>query len=1378
MSETVPRTCTVVPAPRPDEDRVGLRLPKQDSRPLGDFRSHDAYVLLGDPGAGKTTAFEDEVKALEDEAYPVVSARDFLELEDPSSVPTGKTLFIDGLDEIRAGERDARTPFDRIRRRLIKLGRPRFRLSCREADWLGENDRRHLAKVAPGRQVTVLRLDPLTESDIKGVLASRADISDPQEFVSAARDRGVHGLLANPQTLDMLADVVGGGGEWPDSRLDTFEQACLRIVREHNEEHRASMKSGDTTTPDQLLDAAGRVCVVHLLTGTAGFSLLHDGDDVNYLNPDRCDYDSPDVLRYVLGTKLFKVQSGSRLTPIHRHIAEYLAARDLARLVDEQGLPARRIVALMVGDDGTVVTEMRGLSAWFAAQCPAARPHLIDRDPIGVGQYGDVRGFRHQEKRTLLEALGRDVPRRDLELGVAASFRTLATPDMESVFKEVLSNRRRDREHQEFVGFVLRILIESASLPGLAETLLRIVRDARWWSSVRTWALDAFYYSYRGQDKPDVLKVLLADVRKGNVADPDDDLLGTLLGFLYPSELSVSDVWEHFARPQNPDLFGRYRWFWELKLSEKSSNDHVAEHLDYISQRPSNSGAGLYTDDFSRLRSGLLARGLDAHGDGLVGRQQIARLYDWLGVASVRDRDDPGGDWDGASDRTSAWLEARPEVQKAVIVEGLRRCPDDDGFRACAFDVQERLYHSILPSDFGLWCLNQAVATEDEAPLIAKHMLELALMSVPNDRINRGISLERIEDSVRENEVLKSYLDLLRSPPSIPEKYMEEKGRDQKYIEARRQKRQEELGQLRSNEIAFRENRAPPDWLYNLAKIYFGNFLNFGGEAGRRAIEKRLQGDSSLVQAVLSGFRLTIDREDVPGSEDILALHRKGQIYYLSLPFLAGLEEIERTAPPDLSEWEDERIRAAIAFYYSTVHGDYEPNWYRRLVAERPEIVADVQVRIAASRFRTDRLVSGKLWEMAHDPRYAQVAKHSALRLLRGLPTRCNLKHRSSVDQLLWAALQHSDQEAYRELIETKLSRSSVSTWQRVHWLAAGLAVSPDLFADSLQTYVQGDENRLSHLAAFFCPPQRVPGLLDRLRPTDLAHLIRLLGSSVGPERFSDTSGIVTSAMDTSLLVRRLVQRLASEPSSETRALLKALATHEALSSWRDELLQAGESQRIIRRDEGYRHPDVEEVCRTLRGAQPANVADLAALVADHLCEIAVDIKRGSADGWEPFWNQDGNGHRTDPKRENSCRNGIAKELKLRLPSSVETSLEAHHARETRSDLRVSSLGPQNQRFHLPVEIKRSKHRDLWTSIDEQLVRKYTIDPEARGYGVYLVLWFGKEHTQTSPDGDRPDSPEELEDRLRSGLSESQARKISVCVIDVSGAAPAPDRGR
>ena len=91
-----------------------------------------------------------------------------------------------------------------------------------------------------------------------------------------------------------------------------------------------------------------------------------------------------------------------------------------------------------------------------------------------------------------------------------------------------------------------------------------------------------------------------------------------------------------------------------------------------------------------------------------------------------------------------------------------------------------------------------------------------------------------------------------------------------------------------------------------------------------------------MIDATLQGLRGTIDREDVPNIDEILALREKGHMHYLGWPFLAGLAEVERTAPEDPSRWDDGRIRKAVAFYYCTAHGGYRPKWYRRLLEARP----------------------------------------------------------------------------------------------------------------------------------------------------------------------------------------------------------------------------------------------------------------------------------------------------------------------------------------------------------------------------------------------------------------------------------------------------------
>ena len=577
MTVIVPRTCTEISTR--DVDRNGEKTP----RSLAAFRSTSAYVLLGDPGSGKTTAFDTECKALGENAC-LITARDFLAFA-VNSHPEwrNKTLFIDGLDEIRAGLASAPTPFDQVRGRLDELGRPHFRLSCRDADWLGENDRSHLVSVSPDSHVKVLRLDLLTDSDVIRILDDHLGIADAQAFIAEAQERGVAGLLVNPQSLKMLADAVARGGEWPESRMETFEKACSQIVRKHNQENR--LGSQPSAPADQALDAAGRLCAVQLFSGTAGYTLVVQGNpDDDYPDLDTCGYDRHEVLKAALASRLFIGGADSRFSPVHRHIAEFLGARHVTRLINE-GLPARRILALMTGEDGAVVTEMRGMSAWLAAHCRNVRADLIERDPIGVALYGDLREFSHDEKHALLKNLKREGARLGSVFRAAAAFGALATPDMESVFKELLASSCRDHDHQMLTELVLRVLGQGAALPGLSEIVLEIVRDDTWWPRINTPALDAFIHIDNGQDKTSKLTELLAHVQSGRVSDPNNELLGTLLAQLYPEELPPSEVWNYLSEKGNPELLGRHRVFWNTGLIKKTPTGDVDVLLDSLAGR-------------------------------------------------------------------------------------------------------------------------------------------------------------------------------------------------------------------------------------------------------------------------------------------------------------------------------------------------------------------------------------------------------------------------------------------------------------------------------------------------------------------------------------------------------------------------------------------------------------------------------------------------------------------------------------------------------------------------------------------------------------------------------------------------------------------------
>ena len=834
-----------------------------------------AYVLLGDPGSGKTTVFQIEEKGVDDAHF--IAARDFLTLNvDSHPEWREKTLFIDGLDEVRAGTADVRTPFDAIRERLDALGKPRFRLSCREADWLGANDRDRLVSVTPDGTITVLRLDPLTDEDTIEILGAQPGVDDAQEFIETARERGVDGLLKNPQSLELLVKAVADGG-WPESRLDTFERACSHIAKERNEEH---LIAAPPPALGDLLDAAGRLCAVQLIAGIAGYTVGPSESDLAYPSPEECGGDiERDVYKSALATKLFKVESDeARLVPVHRHIAEFLSARHLAQLIDGD-LPIQRVLALITGAEGGVVTEMRGLSAWLAAQCQSARRELIERDPIGVGLYGDMRQFSPDEKRALLNALKHTGDRlgSDMEsLYWTTAFGSLATSDMELALREILTDPARDEQHQMLALFVLRILETGTSLPKLSEFLLDIIRDDTRDSSVKVLSLDAFLHNCPdGQDKTSTLKRLLADIRAGQVPDPDNELIGTLLTRLYPQDLPASEVWNYLSKSGDSNLIGNHVLFWDYHLLEQSSDEDVFELLDGLLYPPPGLQSALETAELSLeyLPLKLLARGLKVYGEKIT----TARLYNWLGVGLPKIQYGWGEDFHSVR----SWLEQHPEIQKAVITEGLQRCvgSDDGHFNTDMYEAEKRLYGGNSPSDFGPWCVQQAMASTDAR--VAEYFVIRADQA--------GLSLEAQWEQAQGHVELQSrILEVIKQRDREKAKIRELRYEDQSYIKEKERKENEWLAYVRSNETALRENRASFALLFLMAQKYFGRFYSSNNYEGPKAIEKLLQGDQSLVDAALQGLRSVLNREDVPYVKEILRLGAKGQMRYFGWPFLAG----------------------------------------------------------------------------------------------------------------------------------------------------------------------------------------------------------------------------------------------------------------------------------------------------------------------------------------------------------------------------------------------------------------------------------------------------------------------------------------------------------
>jgi len=493
----------------------------------------------------------------------------------------------------------------------------------------------------------------LTAIEVKGILRANHGVPDPAAFLAEAKRRGIKELLANPQTLALLAEAVGPEGDWPATRGATYELACRKLVLDPNAAHRAATRT-HAVAPDQLIDAAATLCAVLLLANQEsvaldlaaageGWPLIADLGLKNSAN-----------WQAALATRLF-FSDEDRRRPIHRSVAEYLAARHLAHKIDREGLSLRRVLALLNASDGGVVSDLRGVHAWLAAHCRTARTTLIDGDPLGVVLYGDAQSFTPDQKLRVLEALRREALRFPwFRHGhwFSHPFGALASPDMKEAFSTRLRADRRDRGSQAFLDCILEALVHGQNIGIDPALLVNIARDNSYFDRVRTSALQALFR--QNPADPRAALALLDDIVAGTVEDGSDQLLGILLSELYPQHLSTDRLAAALHPQKDQLLTGMYSYFSEYTVFDRIPEAELPLLLEAIFVRSERPVPDYDQFHLKRFLGRLLANTVESQGDQV----STARLYGWLGLG-LDEHDSPCLEGEQLA-RVAAWLSTHP----------------------------------------------------------------------------------------------------------------------------------------------------------------------------------------------------------------------------------------------------------------------------------------------------------------------------------------------------------------------------------------------------------------------------------------------------------------------------------------------------------------------------------------------------------------------------------------------------------------------------------------------------------------------------------------------------------------------------------------------
>lgn len=1389
-----PRSCFEL-----KKDEAGRHvIDRNHAQPLESYRDEPAYVLLGQPGSGKTRAFQKEAKQL---GCEYITARDFIALSREEW--RDKTLFIDGLDEVRAlREND---PFDEIRSKLDQLKPPGFRIACREADWDVVDDRERLAKVSPGRDVKVLFLAEIEEEEIQKILINGYQMT-PQEsasFLQKVKRAELTALIKNPQNLEMLV-LATKKRDWPETSSDIFKLACEWLLAEQNRVHN---KADISQTPDSetFMRAAGSLCATLLLAGKEGFAELKADADEDHPFIGELDIDETGLLPLVARMKLF-VKPDKYIEYSHRTYAEYLSAYYLSWKI-EQGLPVGRVLALLERG-GEVIPGLRGVLAWLATLRIQERSRLMRRDPLGVALYGDVSLFDKEQRLVLLDELGRQAEEKG-GLGInywnARSFGGFCQADMEQEFLSMLQSTDHGEAQQQLrLFYVLAAMFHGEALPNLSDVLAALkalIRNPLARAENRRVALDILIRF----DDEGILQAILQDVHRNITIDPKGDLLGMLLNHLYPERIAPSDLFDYLYIPMEPYHMGDYWFFWDTALEEKSDDDQVRQLLDALANKQK-----IATENFSSLSDlsmgsivsmrsmlgersivgELFARGLAKWGDVI----EMEQLSDWLALAL----DEFGSmqlDRIENFDVIYSWIEQRPAIQKKLMEYYLEKCIDSEYFgwhmskkASWLFDGDSNLFE-----DYGLWCLKKARESSNEK--MAKWLFDQSVGTLCRGKRNVGMSLELIEETLEQDPRLKSHWERLRFD-RIDRGYGAEYWngvQERKERRQREEEKQREYTQFMEERLKDIETGMASLAIFDdLGAIYYGYYGYFGdavGESPKERLRNYFKYNPGLVDPILTGLQNFVRREDLPEVEAIIKLNNEKFLPFHSLPCLAGMNELSQKGKQAILDLSEDNIKKALALYFTYPdHRIGGLEWCKTLLKEKPDWVADVYGKYGEEALRAGKSPN-RVYALAYDEDHAQIARKVAISLLSSVPTRIASKQLDPLHCLLNAALQHADENQLKEVIREKIRLKSMDLRQRANWLTVGFILGMEGFETLLRQFVAEGESHIDYLTGFLSGRIDQWSPVEKMSPSALLLFIGLFGFHRAFYYFPFSSIIDDDPeYELSRLISQMIQRLQDiDATPGAIEATKELLNQPDLAEWHPRLRTALQAQRRsssplvslkqVRRILKNDHPVNklheerldEEMRRTLKIGPPTNAADLKFLTCEHIRALAKQIKTGNTNDYRQYWDRNKNKQVQDRLHEEDCRDRFLSALQQRLPNGVEAQPEGRYAKDRRADIRVSYRDSELS-CNVPIEIKCSDSPDLWSGIRQQLIEGYAQDHEADGHGIYLVFWFGSKDARFHPEeGRRPETPAKLQALLEQSLDNDERERIEVCVVDCTG---------
>ncbi len=1297
---------------------------------------HKLTIVLAEPGAGKTCLLNNLAEQAKVKKY---TARAFAS---NSNLNETKTLIIDGFDEWAKNQNH---DIYELLAKIQDCQPEKIILSSRSGEWLAQHTQ--ACQEVLGQPAQIFYLSAFAETEQAQIFQHLHAELDFKQFLQAAERIELSPLLGNPLFFKLFADAYAEQNGQFTTKRAAFESAMNYLAKEENSSY------SNTLPYQEKLALIENLFAKLLLSGSEGVA-LSDRAETKLFPRIETIVANPDI-RQILHTRFFQTADETeRHRPIHRIVVEYCAAKNLLERIKQESNPLRLSQCLsVIAPNGVVREDLRGLVGWLAAlsESREIQEKLIELDPYAVLANGEPSLLLPTSKRKLLsklQQLNTDNPYfRGSDRWRSLSVSGFFNEEIVEEVKQLLLKSEGDLQ-----GLLLELLVGAPILPALAQPLQDIVRytdDKRkdWYVRTLAGELLCEIPDYPHKDEWQFL-LKAGDTRSLKIA--------AIIMTNFPNIFQPTDfeqLLRECAKLYPADKYGLHGVIGERYFIHEFIESLTLSTVEFLLNQLSadlscTCGKKIHDCDCRHGISNIISMLLDNFFEHTPKPYNPEQIWDWLKNLHFLRR--------SPSNKTLSMqiLQENISLRKEILRLAFEQATEGEvihQIRLHQFEWYGHIGLRLQPTDY--WYLVDLAFEKDNVELWRY--------------FRAGHNYYNKEN--KENPLRHHMRQQARQKPNFLKAWYLAKERKQykdnfqaKY--ERRQRRKNSKIKKRNMQYA----------LENYQQIKHGQDLKF------------LKHFAYLLLQDLKIFKESFDNEElvkmslfnsinfieqyIPNLDELIDLKRKSEfsniqtvLYAASLEILKRERNLNRLSKKALTA-----LRVHLDVHYSDVSSEertvLQTECNRLLFSNQASIESFLRTYIEPQLEDSQCKHPCVSW-LSYDEIFKPFQKTLPLEWLQRFD---NMPEYAYTELFKQAAL-HGDLVKLKAVIAQKCTalakqypyktNNTELEQKREFWYLQAFYFL-DSGYESYWEWLQQDSDLIF----------KIDNDIGSLKNNDYVVLsaekieLVLITFIDKWEKVDLPSGYGSSSPKEEKayrLLRDLIYKINDSRNGNPIPVLNRLLANEKYQDFhpilKSQLFHHIRQQKI----QNIAVPTMKETVDLLENHQVISIESMRALILEELAAYQADLNGSEFTSKYSFYNGD---KHVD---ENRATQIVGDRLRLRLKCyGIDCHLEHLMSDNKRCDFTCSKRIQDRQRL-LVVEAKGQWHKELYSAIENQLVRQYTIHPNAEKQGIFLVYWFGMQE-KLAGSKNTMSSASELQRDIKSRMPVELQGLIDVFVLDVS----------